>query len=144
MGHAECGRLANATDGLGRFAWLVRLLAEDLFDLAEEAAGGWGVFDGDGFGELPQELLLLLGELGGRLHADFDDEVALAVGVQVGNALAAQLELLAALRAFGDLDGFDAFERVDLELGAERGLREADGNDAVEVVAIALEELVRP
>ena len=61
--------------------WCVNDLAEHLLDLAEDAARGWGVLDRDGFGELLEDLLLLFGELGGSLHADFDDEVALAVGV---------------------------------------------------------------
>ena len=73
----------------------------------------------DGFGELLEEFLLLLVEFGRCLHADFDNEVALAVGVEVRNALAAEFDLATALRAFGDLDGLDAFEGFDLEFGAE-------------------------
>lgn len=54
-------------------------LAEHLFDLAEETTGGRGVFDGDCFGELAENLLLLLVELGGSLYTDFDDEVTFAM-----------------------------------------------------------------
>jgi len=95
-----------------------KLLAEHLFDFAEEASRSWGVFDGDGFGELLEEFLLLLGELGGSLHADLDDEVALAVGVEVGNTLALELDLATALRAFGNLDALDAVEGFEVKLGS--------------------------
>ena len=60
----------------------------------------------------------------------------------MGNTLASQPYLATALRSFGDLDGLDAIERFEFEFGAERGLRKADGDHAMEVVAIALEEFV--
>ena len=78
-----------------------------------------------------EEFLLLLGELGRSLHADFYDEVALAVGVEVGNALAAEFDFATTLSAFGDLDAFDAIEGLEFKFGAECGLRKADWNDAV-------------
>ena len=60
----------------------------------------------------------------------------------MGDALTAELERLAALRAFGDLDGCWAFEGLYFELCAERGLREGDGHHAVQIVAVALKEFV--
>jgi hypothetical protein len=119
------------------------VLAEHVLNLVEEPAVRGDVFDGHGFGELAQEFFLTLVELGGRGYADLDDEVTLAALVQMRDALGAEAELAAALGAFGDLDGGGAFESFDFKLGAERGLREGNGHNAVEVVPVSLEELVR-
>jgi hypothetical protein len=124
------------------FLYHCEALAKHLFDLAEEAARCGRVFEGDGFTKLPKELLLLLGKLRRRLYTNFDDEITFTMRVQVGNAFTLYLDLFAALRAFRDLDDFSAVESFEFDFSTESGLWEADGNDAMEVVAIALKKLV--
>ncbi len=62
--------------------------------------------------------------------------------VEEGDALAAHAQLLAAGRAFGNLEGDGAADGGDFDLRAQGGLGKADGEDAAQVVAVALEELM--
>ena len=69
-------------------------------------------------------------------------QVALDAGVQALDAFAAQAELFAVLRAFGDGNDGLAFERGHFGFAADGRRGEADGHDAVQVVAVALEDVV--
>ena len=125
--HKSLGKskAAECSAAFVAFGWNRSALAEHLLHLVEDAARLRHVVDLQRLAELAHELLLLLGELRRSLHADLDDEIAAAVRVQVRDALAAQAELLAALRAFGDLEGLGAVEGFDFELCSERRLRES-------------------
>src|SRR5688572_3244255 len=101
------------------------LAAEYVLDLGEDALvaiGGWLIE----LLEALEELLLLGVEALRRSQLNVDVEVAAAVAAQVGDALAAQRDHLAALGAGGDLELVVALKRGDFELVAQRGLREAD------------------
>ena len=108
----------------------------------EEAfAFGLAVFADGGF-ELAEQLLLLARELGRRLDDDGDELVAARLVADVGDALAAQAEGGAGLRALGDLVADLAVERRDLDGCAERGLREGDGHLAHDIRAVTREDRV--
>ena len=73
--------------------------------------------------QFAEELALLLGELDGGFHAHVAVQVALDAGVQALDAFAAQAELLAVLRAFGDGDDGLAFERGHFGWATGKGLQ---------------------
>src|SRR6478736_3391346 len=97
----------------------------------------------EAFVELAQELSLMLGELDWRLDADVAVQVAGVARAHALDALAAQAEGLAVLGAFGQFDLGLAAERRHLDRSAEGGVRHADRDGAVKVVAVALEDVVR-
>jgi len=86
---------------------------------------------------------LRTGELARDLHQHFHNQIAVALVVEVRNAAPADADFAAALRALGNLDVDGAVDAGDFELVAQCGLRKADGDDAVEVVTLAFEEVVR-
>src|SRR6185437_13096732 len=90
-----------------------------------------------------KKFLLLLRELLRCRDANLHDQVAFAAFVQVWNALGAQLERLAALRSLRNLQSRGPLQRLDLKLCAQRRLWERDRHHAVQVVAVALKELMR-
>src|SRR5437763_918441 len=92
--------------------------------------------------QLLQQLALVLGELHRRLHRDVAIEVAGVGRTHALDALAAQAELLARLRAFGDVDRRLAIERRHVDLSAQRRARDAHRDHAVQVVAVPLEDRV--
>src|SRR5690606_21594621 len=96
----------------------------------------------EGVVELLEQLALVLGELNGGFRLDVTVEVARVARAHALDALATQAEGLAVLRAFGDGDFRLAPQGGHLDSAAQgrRGQRNGDG--AVQVVAIALEDLV--
>src|SRR5262249_48117969 len=92
--------------------------------------------------ELAQQLLLLLGQVLGRLHEHAHELVAARARVELRQALAAQAEHLAALRALGDGHLGAPAQRRDLARVAERELREGARHLGHQVGAAALEDLV--
>src|SRR3990167_3871094 len=94
------------------------------------------------FFQLAQELALVLGEFDRGFHGDVAVQVAGVAGAHALDALAAQAELLAGLGAFGDVDGCLARERRHLNLAAQRCGDEAHRHLAMQVVAVALEDVV--
>src|SRR5687767_596781 len=124
-------------------------LPEDVFDLAEDAAI---IFFGtrrrsdllfrQRDGELLQQFLLFLAEPLRRDRLDGDQQIAVAAAGYVGHALAAQFEGGAGLRAFGNLDRLVAVEARHLDLAAERQRGECQRHRAMQIVAVALKELV--
>jgi hypothetical protein len=66
-----------------------------------------------------------------------------ALVVEERNAAAAHAQFLAARRAFGNLEGDRAVDAGNLDFGAQSGLGKADGDDAAQVVAVALKKLMR-
>jgi hypothetical protein len=94
------------------------------------------------FVELFQQLALVLGQLDGRFQADVAVQIARVAGAHALDALAAQAKLLAGLRAVGNVDGGLAVERRHLDLAAQRGGGKADRHHAVQIVAVALEDVV--
>jgi hypothetical protein len=118
-------------------------LAEDLLHLAEDAARARRIFDCHGPFQLLQQIALRLRQLRRRRDANLYNEVALAVLVKVRDALAAQPDLLAALRPFGNLDIRRPFEGLNLELCSKSRLRKRDGHHTMKIVAVPLKELVR-
>src|SRR5687767_320870 len=114
---------------------------EHLLHLAEEAFGfGAGLA---GLLELLEQLFLLGREIGRRLDVDLDVHVAALRRAHDRHALAAQAELVVALGAGRDVDARHlAIERRHLDVAAERGLHHRDRHAAMDVGALALEELV--
>src|SRR5688500_18493361 len=115
--------------------------AEHLLHLAEEALGfGAGLA---GPLELLEQFLLLGREVGRRLDVDLDVHVAALGRAHDRHAPAAQAELVAALGAGRDVDARHlAVERRHLDVAAERGLHHRDRHAAMDVRALALEQLV--
>ena len=93
-----------------------------------------------GGGQLLYQFALMLIELAGCIDLNLHVEVSAAAAVQHRHALFAHAEGRAGLRAFWDINAGLALERGNLDGGAQRGLRKADGHSAVQVLAVALEE----
>src|SRR5438132_3872402 len=99
---------------------------EHILHFVEEASvfGGGVVGGAEGGGELAEEFLLLVAEVGGGTDLEVHLEVAAAVLAQVGDALAAEADDSAALGAGGDLQRqLLAVQGGNRELVAEGGLR---------------------
>ena len=116
------------------------LLFEESF---EDAFFAGVVLLAERLGELAKQFLLLCVQVLRGFDEDGDDEVAASFGVYVGDSLAAKGEGGARLSSLGDLVllGLAAEDR-DIDLSTQRCLGEADGNVAVEVVAVTSEDLV--
>jgi hypothetical protein len=114
---------------------------EDVFDFVEErgVAFDGAVFDFDDAVQLLEERLLFSRELGRNDDAHVDVEVAFAA-VGIGQAFAFAAEKSAGLRAFGNGELFVfAADGGNENFGAESGLRNGDGDVAIEIGAAALE-----
>ena len=92
--------------------------------------------------QLFQQLALVLCELHWRFNRDVAIQVARVTGADALDAFAAQAELLGGLRALGNVDRRLAGQRRHFDFAAQRCGRETDGYRAVQVVAIALEDVV--
>ena len=64
-----------------------------------------------GFIELSQQFLLMLAQLDGCLHCNVAIEIARIAGAYTLDTLAAETELLASLRALGNIDGSFSSQR---------------------------------
>src|SRR5262249_17415845 len=94
-------------------------------------------------GELFEELPLARGQRGGNLDGHLDQLITAAAAGAAHDALALDAQNAAGLRARWDFQLSLSFERRNLELAAEGGLNERDGDRARDVVARALEERMR-
>ena len=96
-------------------------------------------------GKLFEQLFLLGGKVLGRFDHYAHGEIAAAlIVIDIHDALAAQLEGVARLGALGngELLGFST-EHRHVDLGAECCLNEGDRHLAIDISAIALEDLMR-
>ena len=94
-------------------------------------------------GELPQQLVLLGAEVGGRRHQHVHEEVAAAAAAQVRHPEPAEPLDVAVLGARTDGQPLRAVERLDVRLGRPSAAwATLDGQGGVEVVALALEARV--
>src|SRR6185437_6958660 len=89
-----------------------------------------------------QQLALLLRKTHRRLHHDPADQVAVPAAAHRLHTAAAQAELGAGLGFRWNADRYLAIQRRYRQLRAQRRLREADRQFAVEIVAVALEDRV--
>src|SRR5207245_11451999 len=96
----------------------------------------------EGLVQLLEQLALVLGELDRRLDLHVAVQIAGVARAHAFDALAAQPERLAVLRPLGQFDLSLAAQRRHLDATAQCRRRERHGYRAVEVVAIALEDLV--
>lgn len=92
--------------------------------------------------EFFQQLALVFGEFDRRFHRDVAIQVAREAGTHAFDAFATQPELLASLRALGQVDGGFTIQRWYRDLATQSRCGEADGHSAMQVVPIALEHLV--
>src|SRR5215471_8989357 len=95
-------------------------------------------------GQLLEQRLLLLVELGRRLHRHVDDQVTTAGVVQVPHPQPVQRDDLAGLGARADVEVPGAVQRLHRQGRPEGGGHHRDRDRAVEIVALALEDRVRP
>lgn len=94
------------------------------------------------FVQLLEELSLLFAEVLGDDEVGADKNIAAAVAVDVGNSFAANPEASSRLRAGGDVQRLGSFECGNLNVRAERGLGNGDGDAAKQMFFVALENLV--
>src|SRR5512146_1146000 len=118
-------------------------LAEQILHLFNQARSCRLVLDAHRFGQLRHQFALRTIQLSGHLHHNLHDQVAAALLIDIREAPSAHLDLAAALRAFGNLDADRPVDAGNLKLRTHRSLRKADRNYAVQIVAVALEEVVR-
>src|SRR5574344_1761560 len=144
----SCGHKKAATAQAGRLgaAGGNARSAEEALELVRPAfaAGvGLGAAFFQRLFQLTEQLALVFGEFDRRFHHDVAVQIARVAGTHALDALAAQAELLARLRAFGDVDGSLARQGGHFNLTAQRGGDEAHRHLAVQIVAIALKDVVR-
>ena len=84
----------------------------------------------------------MLGQLDRCFHSDVAVQIAGEAGAHAFDAFAAQPELLAGLRAFGQVNGGFTAERGHADFAAQCSGGEADGHSAVQIVAVALKHIV--
>src|SRR5688572_25497446 len=92
--------------------------------------------------ELLHQLALVFGQAHRCLHGHVAVEVARITRAHAFDALAAQAERLAVLCAFRQLDLRLAGQRGHGDVAAERGERQRYRHGAVQIVAVALKDLV--
>ena len=92
--------------------------------------------------QLFEQLALVLGELDRCLHRDVAIQIARKAGAHALDALAAQAELLVVLGAFRNVNRSFARQRWHANFTAQCSGSDADGHRAMQVVAIALEDVV--
>src|SRR3989338_4515012 len=122
-----------------------RELFENVLHTVCPAFGRGGMFFSpfaEGFIQFLEQLTLVLGELDRRLDHDVAVQVARVAGADALDALATQAEGLAMLRAFGDVDLRLATERRHFDAAAQGCRGQRHGHVAVQVIAIALENLM--
>src|SRR5580698_2545909 len=92
--------------------------------------------------QLLNQLTLFARQLGWRQHAHVIIQITLAAAARISQALALQPEHRAALRAFGNLQLLFADQTWHLHFRAQRRLRDADRNRAIQIGAAPLKERV--
>src|ERR1035437_5121581 len=142
-GHSGRDKTGGRRDGSQRLCCRNLALVEQVLHLLHQRRGGGLVVHRHGLGQLGHQLALGAAELSGHLDQHLHNQVAAAVFVKVGNALAADSQLLPVLSAFRDLDCHLAVDGGNLDLRAQCGLRKADGDYAMQILAVALEKVVR-
>src|SRR5262249_8604414 len=123
------------------FPFLFRFArTEQVADFLEKAlALGRYMFLVD-LGQLAEKLLLALGQTLRRLDENGNEQVALAAGAEVRQAVARHAHNVAALDAGLERVVHRAVQRRHFHLAAKRGLAEAERHLADQVIAVALEE----
>ena len=87
---------------------------------------------------------MLRRELCRYLDLDREDKIAASVSASdVGNAPAAKREGRSGLCSLGDREFFGSLKSGDLDFSSEYRIRNRNGNVAVDIVAVALEEIAR-
>ena len=94
------------------------------------------------FIELFEQLALVLGEFNGRLYRDVAIQVAIETRSNAFDALAPQSKLLSRLCAFRNVNGRFPLKGGDLNLSAQSRNGKSDGHGAMQVVPVALEDVV--
>ena len=84
----------------------------------------------------------MLRQFDGRLNCDVAIQVARVAGANPFDAFAAQTKLFASLRAFRDVNGRFATECGHIDFAAQGRFAKADGDRAMQVIAIALKDFV--
>src|SRR5271157_278535 len=116
------------------------VLLKDLFHLVQQrAADGLVLHRGRG-SQLLQQFALPLAELGRGLHFHLDMQVTAPSAIEHWHAFTTRLERCARLRTLGHLQRVLAVEGWHADLGAQRRLRKRNRHQAVQILAVALEE----
>src|SRR5690348_8824241 len=117
-------------------------LTENVFYLVEEGgiAVGRFVIHFQGGAELFKEFALLAREFRGRENAHMIVQVAFAAAARISETLALDAKNGAALGGFRNFELFLTVETRNLQLRAERCLRNAERNRAVKISAAPLEK----
>src|SRR5262249_49171693 len=148
---AAVGRISNPscskrTDwksvlpGRGRSAGPIALAAKEVAQPFQEALALRLHMLGIDLGQLAQQLLLALRQIPRRLDHQADVQVARLVMVDVIDALAAEAQHRAGLRARRDVVRERTVERGDVDLPAQGRLAEGDRHLADQVRSLALKE----
>ena len=95
------------------------------------------------FSNSRKQFLLLARQVDRRFDPGCGDKDRPGHGTHVADALVAQTEGLAALRAFGDRYARLSFERRHFDFAAERRRRERNRQIHMKVITVALENLAR-
>src|SRR6266550_2173290 len=125
-----------------RFYLRRRLLPEDVFHLIEDrgvAVRGLIVHLHCG-AKLLDQFPLVTRELRWRHHPQVIIQIPFAASARIGQSLAFDAKYGAALRAFGNFQFFFPVQSRHLHFRAESGLRDAQGNRAIQVRAAPFEE----
>ena len=92
--------------------------------------------------ELAEQFFLTRGKVGRRLHEDLDQQIAVALLIEIGQPLAGQTEHRPALRAFGNLELQIAVKSGNRDGMPKGGLHERDLPGQDKILPLAAERLV--
>ena len=96
----------------------------------------------EGFVEFTQKFALMFAQLDRGLHRNVTVQIARVAGTHTLDTFATQAELFAGLRALRDVNGGFAGQRRNLNFTTQRSGNDADRHRAVDVIPIALENIV--
>ena len=140
----------NSYPGCENPLFLVELFLESLgifldiaLHLIAEALAALVFAAGERIFELAQQILLLIAQVLRHLNVHREEQITLGRAAQLLNALRADAEGRALLRTRRNAVLHRALKRRDVDIAAQRRLRKADRHIAVQIVAVALEDLVR-
>jgi hypothetical protein len=119
--------------------------AEKAFQAIGPTVTRWRMFAAafaEGLIEFAQQFALVLAEFDRRFNRDVAIQIARVAGTHAFDTFAAQTELFARLGALRQVDSRFALQRRHFYFAAKRGGNDPYGNGAMQVVPVALKNIV--
>lgn len=118
----------------------VLILFEQLGKFIQKCIAFFKILMIEGLGKFLEQVLLLFGKAAGDLHLYGDVKIAFCLGIDAGDALAAEAEGTAGLSAFGQIIFHLTLQGGNLQFSTQGGIGEADGDLAIQIGAPPLKQ----